>query len=117
MKRLILASLSVVLMSAATAPTVRADAILGTPSRPAVNPVEDPGSRLAPGTPGAPTVSDRATLPRTLSTGAKTLQQTLPNSREGIAILGTPSHPAANPAADPGSRLAPGTPGAPRVSR
>ena len=58
MKRLILASLSVLLVSAATAPAVRAEVkILGTPSHPAANPAADPGSRLAPGTPGAPRVS------------------------------------------------------------
>ena len=60
MKRLILGSLSVLLMSAVTAPAVRAEVkILGTTSNPAANPAADPGSRLAPGTPGAPTTSDR----------------------------------------------------------
>ena len=55
MKRLILGSLSVLLMSAVTAPAVRAEVkILGTTSNPAANPAADPGSRLAPGTPGAP---------------------------------------------------------------
>lgn len=55
MKRLILGILFLLLMSVATAPAVLAQmATLGTPSNPAANPAADPGSRLAPSTPGAP---------------------------------------------------------------
>lgn len=119
MKRLILASLSILLMSAAIAPTVRAEArILGTPSNPATNPAEDLGSRIAPGTPGAPTTSSGRTLQEARPFGgSKMLQETPSVRRRGTAILGTPLNPAANPAADPGSRLTPNTPGAPRVSQ
>ena len=119
MKRLILASLSVLLMSAATAPAVRAEVkILGTPSNPAANPAADPGSRLAPGTPGAPSVSERKNLQEVPSAaGSKMLIETPSVNSRGAVILGTPSNPAVNPAADPGSRLAPGTPGAPSVSQ
>ncbi len=117
MKRLLFAGLSVLLMSAATAPAVRAEVnILGTPFHPAANPAADPGSRIAPGTPGAPTTSGRTIRQGTLLTGPKMLQDTPSASPKGTAILGTPLYPAANPAADPGSRIAPGTPGAPRVS-
>ena len=60
MKRLILGGISVLLLSAATAPAVRAEVkILGTPSYPAANPAANPGSRLAPDTPGVPTTSGR----------------------------------------------------------
>lgn len=115
MKRLILGSLSVLLMSAVTAPAVRSEVkILGTPS----NPAADPGSRLAPGTPGAPTTSDRTT-PQEMPPADRKMLQTSPvdsDSKTVIGPLGTPSNPAANPAADPGSRLAPGTPGAPTTS-
>ena len=117
MKRLILGSLSVLLMSAVTAPAVRAEVkILGTTSNPAANPAADPGSRLAPGTPGAPTTSD-STIPQMPPADRKMLQESSPADSDNKAVmgpLGTPSNPAANPAADPGSRLAPGTPGAPR---
>ena len=102
MKRLILGSLSLLLMSAATAPAVIAQmAISGTPSNSAANPASHPGSRLVPCTPSARTTRD-ATKPQ---------KTPLANP---VGILGTPSNPTANPAADPGSRLAPGTPGAPR---
>ena len=117
MKRLIFAGLSVLLMSAATAPAVRAEVkSLGTPFHPAANPAADPGSRLAPGTPGAPTTSGRTVRQDTLSTGPKMLQEMPSASPKGTATLGTPLYPAANPAADPGSRIAPDAPGAPRVS-
>lgn len=104
-------------MSAATASAVRAEVkILGTPSNPAVNPAEDAGSRIAPGTPGAPINSSRTTIQEMpLSAGSKMLQET-PSTNRDTTILGTPSAPAANPAEDLGSRIAPNTPGAPRVS-
>ena len=115
MKRLILGSLSVLLMSAVTAPAVRSEVkILGTTS----NPAADPGSRLAPGTPGAPTTSD-STIPQMPPADRKMLQESSPADSDNKAVmgpLGTPSNPAANPAADPGSRLAPGTLGAPTTS-
>lgn len=117
MKRLLFAGLSVLLMSAATAPAVRAEVnVLGTPFHPAANPAADPGSRLAPSTPGAPTISGSTITQGTLPTGPKMLQETPSASPKGTAALGTLLHPAANPAANPGSRIAPGTPGAPRVS-
>lgn len=116
MKHLILGSLSVLLMSAVTAPAVRSEVkILGTPS----NPAADPGSRLAPGMPGVPTTSE-PTMPQEIPpANMKMLQETLfadSNNKTIIGPLGTPSNPAVNPAEDPGSRIAPGTPGAPTTS-
>ena len=113
MKRLILGSLALLLISTTTAPAVRAQIIpLHTPSNPAANPVEDPGSSLAPGTPGVPSVSNGKTLLGTPRSNPTT------NHCSWLAqrLLGTPSHAAANPAADPGSRLDTDSPGAPNVS-
>ncbi len=113
MKRLILGSLSLLLISTTTVPAVRAQITTpGTPSNPAANPVEDPGSRLAPGVTGAPSVSSGKTLP------GGTPSSLTANHCGWLAerLLGTPSHAAANPAANPGSRLDTDTPGAPNVS-
>lgn len=79
MKRLILGSLSLLLISTTAAPAVQAHTralVLGTPSRTNVNPCSLIARRT----------------------------------------LGTPFHPAANPAADPGSRLDVDTPGVPNIS-
>lgn len=112
MKRLILGSLSLLLMSTATATVVRAQTTIpGMPSNPAANPAADPGSRITPGTPGVPSVSSGKTLLDTPSNSAANHCGWLAQS-----LLGTPSHAAANPAADPGSRLDIDTPGAPNVS-
>lgn len=115
MKRLIFGGISVLLLSAATAPAVRAELkILGTPSYPAVNPAADPGSRLAPGTPGAPTTSGHRTrLQKTPLADSKRLQETPVTGSRCIGILGTPS----NPAADPSSRLAPDASSVPYLSQ
>lgn len=117
MKRFILGSLSLLLIGTTT-PAVQAQrTTLGTPSNPAVNPAEDLGSRLAPGTPGAPMTSHRTNLLTTPEAKPKNLMSEEPSADPNITnvqgILGTPSHPAVNPAEDSGSRLVPSTPGAP----
>ena len=121
MKLFIFGSLSLLLLFAATTPAVQAQRITpGTPSNPAANPAADPGSRLTPGTPGAPSTSDHTNLPETSEVNPKNLMLEEPSASPittGRGTLGTPSNPAANPAADPGSRLAPGTPGAPTTKQ
>lgn len=112
MKRLILGSLSLLLISTTTAPAARAQITTpGTSSNPTANPFEDSGNRLDPGRPGTSSISN-----------GRTVLDTPSNSDANHCgwrarrLLGTPSHAAANPTEDPGSRLDTHTPGAPNVS-
>ena len=112
MKRLILGSLSLLLISTTTLPDARAQiATPGTSSNSVANPFEDSGNRLDPDRPGTSSISNGRTVPGTPSNS-----DAIHCGWRAQRLLGTPSHAAANPAADPGSRLDTTTPGAPNVS-
>lgn len=113
MKRLILGSLSLLLISITTAPAVRAQITTSDmPPNPAANATIDPGSDLLQGTP----VFSGASSKTFLDTPSKSNSAANHCGWLSRRLLGTPFHAAANPVEDPGSRLDTDTPGAPNVS-